>query len=71
MANPAIAFGINSWTNPIPSMFACREFIFIMVCQAVYLVSQSGLNVKKIEAVFIKTLIIDAVNYVVVYSVST
>jgi len=63
----SFAFAINANTVVFPSIFASREFLWIFVAPAVYLLYCAGYELERIEKAFALALIISLFNYLFHY----
>ncbi|MFK5986018.1 MAG: O-antigen ligase family protein [Pseudomonadota bacterium] len=67
MGSSAAVFSVYAQTPLLPSFFAAREFLILLLAPALYFLYHLGYPIKRIEKVFIFSLVIVLVNYVFHY----
>lgn len=67
LGSSALIFSVNAGTAIMPSLFAAREFLIIFLAPALYFVYHLGYPLERLEKIFIFSLIIILLNYMVNY----
>ncbi|MCU7836684.1 MAG: hypothetical protein KZQ83_15720 [gamma proteobacterium symbiont of Taylorina sp.] len=67
MGLSSLIFSINADTFILPSFFAAREFLIILLAPALYFLIQLGYPIERLEKIFISSLIIILINYLFHY----
>ncbi len=67
MGSSALIFSVNAGTAIMPSLFAAREFLIVFLAPALYFIYHLGYPLERLEKIFIFSLIIVLLNYVVNY----
>lgn len=60
---PAQRFSVNAGVSIVPSLFASREFLMVMLCPALYFLYKLGFKVEYFERILIVTLIALILSY--------
>ena len=60
---PAQRFSVNAGVALVPSLFASREFLLALLCPSLYFMYRLGLEVERIEAIFLATLVALVIAY--------
>ncbi|MGF1525175.1 MAG: hypothetical protein ACFCBW_00020, partial [Candidatus Competibacterales bacterium] len=67
MVSAAGAFALNAGAAVVPSVFASRYFIFILIAPTLYFLTQRGLAIEAVERTFLAVVALLLVNYVFFY----
>jgi hypothetical protein len=67
MLSSSLAFALNAGTGIMPSLFAAREFLIIFFAPTLYFLYRLGLPLARLEKLFVISLVIIIVNYIVSY----
>ena len=67
MVTWSVVFGLRFGANPLFSFFASREFFFIFLCPAIYLMWHAGLDIKTLRRVCWAAIFMLMLNYLFFY----